>query len=290
VRYLNGVRDASIGADVWPGRGFDNRVELDAAGGISFPSYTDFTSLSIKEQGEFLSILRDRNSSVIESELKKGNVWVTFCGKWDEPALTAATFDEVLTGEELAEFGRKRGYAPLAFGTIAMVDDVSARSCSHSAKIEGYPVIKISRRVDDTVRDVRFHWDTGNPINMICARTYESIGWLKAGAVVHYHANIGGSGLHVRKFTLYDTIATDAVGTTKVIQLSGLAVLDWQESRFALVCDSNCGAEGQSAGDLCRFRTGLLGRNLQTACSEPFIVDCAEGTIIFGAKASKRIT
>jgi hypothetical protein len=245
---------------------------------VDFPAFADFMTLSTDEQAQYLDEVYNRRRSAIE-DYHRDNVWICFCGTWDEPALAAATFEDVPSHDEMIEFGKTRGFAPVAFAKIDLVDDVVSARCSHRRGLSGYPIAKLERA---PYGSFFIHFDTGNPITMVCDKTYTRAGWLGPAQGAMVRSVIGEARVFTRKFVLPGTKATDASGNTRVLlAFSGIAVHEWDRTRFGARCDQDCLTTEGTVGEICFFRTGLLGRTFQKECGSLVAVDCKEGKIFF---------
>jgi hypothetical protein len=245
---------------------------------LDFPAFADFMALTADEQAQYLDEVYNRYHAAIEA-YHQDNLWICYCGTWDEPALKARTFEEVMSHDDMIEYGRTMGFAPVAFSKIDLVDDVVSASCSRRRGLSGYPIARLERAPHGSFF---LHFDTGNPVTMVCDKTYSGVGWLDPSPGAMVRSTVGGAKVFTRKFVLYGTKATDALGATRVLsEFSGLAVRGWEETRFAALCEEDCLTSGANRKGLCVFRTGLLGRTFQRECGSLIAADCRGGRIFF---------
>lgn len=249
---------------------------------IDFPAFSDFMVLSHDEQAAFIDKMYLRHKEAIDGYLNGDFMWVCYCGTWDKPAYVAEDFDDVLPAEKLLDLGVEQGFAPIAFSKIDLVDDVIPRGCSKNRGLSGYPVVKIENLGKSQNPTKAFvHFDTGNPISMVCDKTFTEEGWLSPSRGTFERSELGGERVFIRKFVLEGTLATDAVGVTRTLNFTGIAVQKWETTRFAAKCAKDCKTSGRVADGVCKFRSALLGRTFQRECVSLIAVDCSSGEIFF---------
>jgi hypothetical protein len=255
-------------------------------GATDYPDFSDFRSLSLKDQSEMILLMYERHADKIESLFLEGNIWIMFCGTWDKPARAAKRFEEMWTEQKIIEFGRFQGYAPICFSRMDVVDDVFENRCSSRRGLDGYPVVRLEKAVPASYfgRPFSVHFDTGNPATMLCDRTYSRAGWWAPASLNTGVMMIGGEKMIARKLECEGVNVTDYSGQVLDIKLTVIAVQEWERYRYAAACAEDCTTRPRPLDGRCVFRSGLLGRSFQRDTKHWLSVDCAKGLVKFGER------
>jgi CheY-like chemotaxis protein len=240
---------------------------------IPFPSWDEYSDLNARRK---IAALREAASITkdVRSRLQKaGFRYLLFCGSWSEPLIMLKTLQNVPSQDEIVEKARANGYAPFVFSVGGGIDD-----CSENSGLAGYPFLRITFR--GTSEEI--HFDCGNPYTLLSYEWYVEKGWLSDSFVFELHS-AGEMVLYGKHFELPGTMVTDASGETEIVSLHGFAAIDWNATRLATQCNLDCLSweERKKGSGVCRYRTGLLGRNLAVATGGCLKIDCRSGNTFF---------
>lgn len=208
---------------------------------------------------------------------QEGYVYMLFCGNYSEPLQKCKSLDEIPSEKQIVDIARSLDSAPFEFSVSGMVDDLSANCCERSG-LKGYPILKIGYKRESE----EIHFDTGNPFTLISFEWYTEKGWIDPSVLIQHH-KAGDMAFKGRHIEWHNVIVTDSNGVTACCTFKGFAACDWNAYRIAIECGPDCKNDYRSSSKskLCKYRTGLLGRNFATNLQKKLTIDCMTGNITF---------
>jgi CheY-like chemotaxis protein len=249
----------------------------DAKTKDEYPSWDVYNELDARGKIAAIESAAIKTKDIRRKANEAGYRYLVFCGSWTKPLIQEKTLDELPTQDEVVEKARTLGYAPFVFSIGGSVDDVSS-GCSERSGLRSYPVLRITFRKGTE----EVHFDTGNPYTLLSYEWYVEKGWLPVSRIFDMYT-AGEMELIGNHFRLPEIIVTDAAGEGERVTLTGFLVTGWNSKRLATPCLSDCTTphDRKLYGGVCRFRTGLLGRNLAQAIPRRIKVDFRDGRCFF---------
>jgi CheY-like chemotaxis protein len=238
-----------------------------------FPTWDEYSELNARGKIEALKQAADTTEKIRQEFEEAGYRYLFFCGSWTEPLIKLKVLQGLPSQDDIVEKARAGGYAPFVFSLGGGVDDCSERNGLH-----GYPTLRLGLRGSSE----EVHFDSGNPYTLLSYEWYVEKGWLSDSFAFERHC-AGEMVLYGRHFTLSGAIVTDASGRDVPMSLQGFAATDWADTRLATHCARDCSdwEARKITNERCKYRTGLLGRNLPAAAGIRFSIDYRTGKVFF---------
>ena len=239
-----------------------------------------YNTLGIDEKLSWLVKVGASVQEVADSLFSEGIVYVLFCGNPEKPVILAQNYDEIPTEEQVLQYARKEGYAPLAIHNLGIFDDIPNKCCS-SAKLNTYPALKVTIENGESEE---VHFDSGASLSVMSYEWYCEKGWIP------YTDNpnllrVGEMLVTGVRFKIENCTFTDSVGAEIAADFSAYWIINWKDTRLAIPCGPQCDnawCKTTHSREICRFRTGLLGRSLpRHELKVNFAVDFQNIKIIF---------
>jgi hypothetical protein len=242
-----------------------------------FPSWDHYVELDASGKIEALKAAAERTQEIRAKAHEAGYRYLVFCGSWTEPLIKLTTVDAIPTQDVVVEKARTLGYAPFVFSVGGSIDDFS-EDCSNKSGLSGYPILKLTFRGSSE----EVHFDTGNPYTLLSYEWYTEKGWLPVNRIFDMHT-AGEMELIGNHFRLPDALVTDSSGVNESVSLEGFAVTGWASKRLATICSRDCATSRSAdlAHKFCKFRTGLLGRNLARKFASGLKINFKNGQCFF---------
>jgi hypothetical protein len=243
-------------------------------------SYNQYARLGLEEKMIWLDEAEPLVRAVADDLFSAGYVYLLFCGSVDKPALQIHKYSEIPSEEEVIKFARNTGYAPLAVHNVGIVDDVSA-ACCDSSGLRSYPTLIISAIQGETEE---VHFDNGASQSLMSYEWYGEKGWISYVRVPEL-IRAGEMRLKGSRISISPCGFKDGNGTRMDAPFTAYYIIKWEDCRLAVRCGPACqnswAQEGKGA-QICRYRTGLLGRTLpRDELKINFVVDFQSGKIQF---------
>lgn len=235
---------------------------------------SEFTDKPFSERAQLNGLVRSLVEKELKSHFNNNKIWALFCGS-DEAIATASKVTDIWPEERVMDYAQSINRAPYQFMKQIEADDLSwAVTCSEDNGTKDYPTVTL--KFDHDVYTI--HFDTGCPLTLM-DRDY----W-KGKGLVHSVFPIEGStskgpywGTEFRQEGL---IIDQDTEETKRVSVIGVAVESWLSTQFSRTCPGDCGRDGPYERH-CKYRTGLMGRNL--------LVDNALSLILDGKSEKTRL-
>ncbi|MBK1649616.1 response regulator [Rhabdochromatium marinum] len=242
--------------------------------------WSDYAELDVSGKMAALDRVAELTRDIRRKLEEEGYVYMLFCGNYSDPLHKYKSLDMLPTEEKILDIARSLDRAPFEFTVSGMVDDISMNCCERSG-LKGYPVLKIGFKGEAE----EIHFDTGNPLTLVSFEWYSEKGWIRPSFRIQ-HLTAGDMKFKGRHIEWKNVIVTDSSGVTESCDFSAFAACDWQRYRVAVKCGPDCANEHKrvSSSKLCKYRTGLLGRNLATHLrikGKRLAIDCTDGAVTF---------
>lgn len=254
-----------------------NVIVEEAMSGSEVMTWSSYIELELSAKMAALDKVAEITKDVRQKLEQEGYVYMLFCGDYSEPLHKYKSLDEALDEKQILDMARSLDIAPFEFSVSGIIDDLSANCCPKSG-LAGYPILKIGHKGDFE----EIHFDTGNPLTLMSYEWYTEKGWIGPLILIQHHTagDMVFKGKHIK---WDDIIVTDCNGVTVCCTFTGFAVCDWQKYRIAVECGPECRNRHKHEGSskLCKFRTGLLGRNLGKSLDKKISIDFTTGNVTF---------
>lgn len=254
----------------------DRRVQ-EAMRGSEVMTWSSYLELDLSGKMAALDKVAEITKDIRQQLEQEGYVYMLFCGNYSEPLQKRKSLDEIPSENQIVDIARSIGYAPFEFSVSGMVDDLSANCCEKSG-LKGYPTLKIGYKRESE----EIHFDTGNPLTLMSFEWYTEKGWIEPSVLIRQH-KAGDMAFKGRHIEWHNVIVTDSNGVTACCTFKGFAACDWNAYRIAIECGPDCKNDHKSSSKskLCKYRTGLLGRNFAISLQKKLTVDCITGNVTF---------
>lgn len=242
---------------------------------LSWPAYQ---GMNINEKLSILDIAYLETQETRKTLEDQGYNYFVFCGDFETPVFRSKSLRETLSEKELLEIADRKKKPPFTFSTGGIIDDTSVNCCARNG-LARYPTIGIGYA--DEIEEV--HFDTGNSYTLLSHEWYAEKGWWGQTNLPGIYS-AGEMHFRGRHVDLDPVSFSDSVGTTIDAPLKGFAAFNWASYRIAAKCGPACTNSNYKNGDpnqLCKFRTGLLGRNLPIDLDVNITNDFVEGKTSF---------
>lgn len=254
-------------------------ISLDAEPTSLSLSYNDYARLGLEDKMKWLDDVEPLVAAVADRYFADGYAYVLFCGS-DQPVLECAVPSEIPSEEEVIRLARNAGYAPFAIHNIGTVDDVPAACCDRSG-LRSYPTLKLSAvEAEEAV----VHFDNGTSQSLMSYEWYGEKGWIPYARVPDL-LRVGEMVVKGVRYKIESCDFTDADEVSIRASFYAYYIMQWDECRLAIPCGPACANTWRlepMSQNICRFRTGLLGRTLpRDELKVNFVVDFVSGNIRF---------
>lgn len=264
--------------------GDDNKKKLPSEKNDSISiialEYSRYSAMGLEEKMDWIAEVEPLIRSKAAKYFDDGYAYILFCGSEVEPVMACEYYSDIPTEKQVNELAKKRGFAPLPVHNVGAVDDVSTNCCDRSG-LRGYPTLLITG-ADGSSEDV--HFDNGASQSLMSYEWYGEKGWVPPLRNPELLI-VGEMKLVGRRWTIDEFHVEDSVGSVREIEFTAYYVVRWSSTRLAIRCGPRCGNEWRdtnSREEICRFRTGLLGRTLpRDELKVRFATDFESGSIWF---------
>ena len=221
--------------------------------------------VTLLDQAEALS------RATAEWAFKEGATWILLCGDPQIIRASAKLPKEILEEVDVLKIARTFNKAPFQFSAPLQMDDIWSGACNSDGDvIKGYPTVRI-KFVSGNASMIDAHFDTGSARTFFRQEFFENIGILLGS--IPGRSSVNGKTYYFLPFKVRASVVDQASGATKDVLLIGEAVLKWAESYFRRSCGESCSAKGKTVDGVCKYRTGLVGRNLLSDNKLSLILD-----------------
>ncbi len=243
-------------------------------------SYKRYARLGLEEKMLWLDEAEPLVREIANSYFAEGYIYLLFCGPFGEPSLKIDSYADIPSEEAVIEFARKAGFAPLALHNMGIVDDIPVHCCQRTG-LHSYPTLVISA-IEGEEEEV--HFDNGAARSLMSYEWYGEKGWIPHARKPDL-IRVGEMLLKGVYLTLDQCKFVDGDSKEATVPFSAYYIIRWERCRLAVHCGPTCTntwAAEQDGGDICRYRTGLLGRSLpRDELKVSFLVDFQTGRIRF---------
>ncbi len=231
-------------------------------------TYSSWRNMDVFQRDELQDSAYDRAKDIIERAFDGGASWVMLCGQADVLRATARRPDEILTEEQLMEFGLRQGFVPFCYFRQGQIEELWGGGCISSpdgGSYNGYPTVRFL--VGDDIVD--FHFDTGSDASYFSYdelrtrnETSNIVHWSRMNLRHHETRDIR---ISRQKLRLLLHSQEDG-GEAMFVDLEAAIVRNWFEFPYVRFCGDTCvHGSGDGSKRLCQFRKGLIGRDLLVA-------------------------
>jgi len=241
-------QDRSMGAPV-EGNPFDMRL-------------SEFLGKPLVEKDRLTRLASEIASSTLDTAFSKENkIWILLCGSPTQIRQYAVTLDEVPSEDVVMEFARRQQRAPFQFFRPLQIDDMWSGDCGTDVSLRYYPTVTLEFR--DYEEAVVVHFDTGAPMTFFSYEELVRVKAIRPTNAFTWAVRPGYKPYPMVLFNIEVVLCGNSGGPKAEVTLRGQAVRDWANAPYARFCNPGCEYFTKAnVKQLCRYRKGLVGRNI----------------------------
>jgi hypothetical protein len=228
--------------------------QLTGTSDVTALPFRAYAALELGAREELLDRVYDQHHARIEESLRD-SVWLLICGPNGAIVQTARTQAEIPTDDEIWSLAEDIGYAPFHYFSEDVVDDCAVAG----GDLADYPTVTLEL-TNAEVSPLSVHFDTGSSQTYLDGRLFSN-GVVRVPGGRNIRTPTSLTRVRGSLVQIDGLLQCQVTEQTAAVSFMAVVATNWQTTNLARRCDAvRC--QSPTATGLCRYRRGLIGRNL----------------------------